>query len=74
MAQLESINVEGELGVVFPDEVLSRLGVRTGGELVLAETPAGYLPTSAKLALTCGELEEPEFAAGLREHLAPGEA
>lgn len=49
MAQLELINVEGELGVVHPDEVLSRLGVRAGGELVLAETPAGYLLTAAKL-------------------------
>jgi bifunctional DNA-binding transcriptional regulator/antitoxin component of YhaV-PrlF toxin-antitoxin module len=50
MTQLELIDVEGELGVVLPDEVLSRLGVRPGGELVLAETPFGYLLTTPKLA------------------------
>lgn len=45
MTQLELIDVEGELGVVLADEVLSRLGVMAGDELVLAETPAGYLLT-----------------------------
>ena len=50
MTQLELIDVEGELGVVFPDEVLSRLGVMAGGELVLAATPSGYLLTAAKPA------------------------
>jgi len=48
MTQLELIDVDGELGVVLPDEVLSRLGVMAGGELVLAETPTGYLLTAAK--------------------------
>lgn len=50
MTQLELIDVEGELGVILPDEVLSRLGVMAGGELVLAETPSGYLLTAAKPA------------------------
>ena len=50
MAQLELIDVEGELGVLLPDEVLSRLGVTAGGELLLAETPSGYLLTAAKPA------------------------
>ena len=50
MAQLELIYVEGETGVLHPDEVLSRLGVTTGGELFLAETPAGYLLSSVKPA------------------------
>jgi hypothetical protein len=50
MTQLELIDVEGELGVVLPDEVLSRLGVMAGGELALAETPSGYLLTAAKPA------------------------
>ena len=48
MTELELIDVEGELGVVLPDEVLSRLGVRAGSQLVLGETPAGYLLTTAK--------------------------
>lgn len=50
MAQLELIDVEGELGVLLPVEVLSRLGVMAGGELLLAETPSGYLLTAAKPA------------------------
>ena len=50
MAQLELIDVEGELGVLLPDEVLSRLCVMAGGELLLAETPSGYLLTAAKPA------------------------
>jgi hypothetical protein len=50
MTQLELIDVEGELGVVLPDEILSRLGAMAGGELVLAETPSGYLLTTAKRA------------------------
>ncbi|WP_310451760.1 hypothetical protein [Sulfuritalea sp.] len=50
MTRLELIDVEGELGVLLPDEVLSRLGVMAGGELVLAETPSGYLLTAAKPA------------------------
>ena len=50
MAQLELIDVEGETGVLLPDEVLSRLGVTAGGELLLAETPSGYRLTSAKPA------------------------
>ena len=45
MTQLELIDVEGELEVLLPDEILSRLGVMAGDELVLAETPAGYLLT-----------------------------
>lgn len=50
MAELELIDIEGELGVALPDEVLSRLGVVAGDELVLAETPSGYLLTAAKPA------------------------
>lgn len=50
MTQLELIDVEGELGVVLPDEILSRLGVVAGGELVIAETSSGYLLTVAKPA------------------------
>ncbi len=50
MAQLELIDVEGELGVLLPDEVLARLGVTAGGELRLGEAPSGYLLTSAKPA------------------------
>jgi hypothetical protein len=48
MAQLELIDIEGEFGVALPDEILSRLGVTVGDELVLAETPSGYLLTTAK--------------------------
>lgn len=50
MAQLGLIDVEGELGMLLPDEVLSRLGATAGGELLLAETPSGYLLTAAKPA------------------------
>jgi len=50
MTQLELIDVDGELGVVLPEEILSRLGAKAGGELVLAETPSGYLLTAAKPA------------------------
>ncbi len=50
MAELELIDIEGELGVAFPDEILSRLGVVAGDELVLAETPSGYLLTTTKPA------------------------
>jgi hypothetical protein len=50
MAQLELIDIEGEFGVALPDEILSRLGVVVGDELVLAETPSGYLLTTAKPA------------------------
>lgn len=50
MTQLELIDVEGELGVVIPDEILSRFGARAGDELVLAETPSGYLLTFVKPA------------------------
>ncbi len=48
MTQLELIDVDGELGVVLPDEVLSRLRAMAGEELVLVETPSGYLLTGAK--------------------------
>jgi hypothetical protein len=50
MAELELIDIEGELGVALPDEILSRLGVVAGDALVLAETPSGYLLTAAKPA------------------------
>lgn len=50
MTQLELIDVEGELGVVLPDEILSRLGAMAGGELVLTETPSGYLLTAKQPA------------------------
>lgn len=50
MAELELIDIEGELGVVLPDEILSRLGVMAGDELVLAKEPFGYLLTTAKPA------------------------
>ncbi|KAF0166108.1 MAG: hypothetical protein FD157_727 [Rhodocyclaceae bacterium] len=33
MTQLELIDVDGELGVVLPEEILSRLGAMAGGEL-----------------------------------------
>jgi bifunctional DNA-binding transcriptional regulator/antitoxin component of YhaV-PrlF toxin-antitoxin module len=50
MTQVELIDVEGELGLVLPDEILSRFGARAGDELILAETPSGYLLTAAKPA------------------------
>lgn len=50
MTELELIDVEGELGVILPDEMLSRLGVTVGDDLVLAERAAGYLLTAAKPA------------------------
>ncbi|MBI5900729.1 MAG: AbrB/MazE/SpoVT family DNA-binding domain-containing protein [Rhodocyclales bacterium] len=50
MTQLGLIDVEGELGVILPEEILSRLRAKAGDELVLAETPAGYLLTVAKSA------------------------
>ena len=52
MTQLELVDVEGKLGVVLPDETLSRLEVTAGDELLLAETPSGYLLT-AKLPPDC---------------------
>jgi hypothetical protein len=50
MTQLGLIDVEGELGVILPDEILSRLGAMAGDDLLLAETPSGYLLTVAKPA------------------------
>ena len=50
MTELELIDVDGELGMVLPDEILLRLGAMAGDELVLLETPAGYLLTSTNLA------------------------
>ena len=50
MTQLGLIDVEGELGVVLPEEILSRLGATAVDELLLAETPSGYLLTVAKSA------------------------
>jgi hypothetical protein len=47
MTELHLIDVEGELGVVLPADVLSKLGAAVGEDLVLSETPAGYLLTSA---------------------------
>ena len=52
MTQLALIDVDGEIGVVLPDEILTRLGAMVGDELVLAETPSGYLLT-AKLPPDC---------------------
>ena len=48
MTELAVIEVEGELGVVFPNEILSRMGAVVGDEVILSETPHGYLLTSAK--------------------------
>ena len=50
MTKLELIDVEGELGVVLPEQMLSRLGATLGDELVLVETSPGYLLTAAKRA------------------------
>lgn len=56
MTKLELIDVEGEVGVVLPDQMLSRLGATLGDELVLVEISPGYLLISARLA--------PEFGTG----------
>jgi hypothetical protein len=54
MTKLELIDVEGELGVVLPEQILSRLGATLGDELVLVETSPGYLLISATLAPESG--------------------
>ena len=45
MTKLELIDVEGELGVVLPERILSRLGAALGDELVLVEAFPDYLLT-----------------------------
>ena len=54
MTKLELIDVEGELAMLLPDQILSRLGVTLGDELVLIESHSGYLLTSTRLAPESG--------------------
>lgn len=51
MAELELIDVEGEPGLLLPEEMLSRLGVGIGDDLILSANPFGYLLTAAKPSL-----------------------
>jgi hypothetical protein len=54
MSKLELIDVEGEPGVVLPEQILSRLGATLGDELVLVEVPPGYLLTPVAPASEAG--------------------
>jgi bifunctional DNA-binding transcriptional regulator/antitoxin component of YhaV-PrlF toxin-antitoxin module len=46
MPTLEVIQVDNELGVILPKEVLERLGVVEGDELLIAEEPDGLYISS----------------------------